>query len=242
MPNYLGIVARQNVLPVISSQRRKLIVRNLIMSPNQNQKKSFFGTDKGRVVAVIVGTGMLIGASFGVQAVAESKPYQHAKLYMTGQTVDSDNSYVQKAHWGKGERKGRKHRGGRGDWAKLTDEQVEKRVTRFVKHVAIEIEATDEQTTKITALLTAAAKNMRPVRGEFRDAGKEMQKLLTSETVDRAAMEKVRAERVAKVDSLSKELMTAMADAAEVLTVEQRKVLAERVKQFRSMRRHWRRG
>ncbi len=202
-------------------------------------KKSFFRSDKGKVTAVIIGTGMLIGASFGVQAVAESKPYQHAKLYMTGQSAENSNSFFQKASWSG--REGRKHRK-RGDWSKMTDEQIEKRVGRFVKHVAIEIEATDEQTTKITTLLTSVAKNMRPVRGEFKDAGKQMQTLLTAETVDRAAMEKVRSERVAKVDSLSKELMTAMADAAEVLTVEQRKVLAERVKQFRSMRRHWRRG
>ena len=214
------------------------------MSPNMNQKKSIISTDKGKLVAVIISTGLLIGASFGVQAVAQSKTFQHAKLLVTEQSTDGSNSHAQKANWSKGERKGAKHRGrgGRGDWSKLTDEQVEKRVTRFVKHVAIEIEATDEQTTKITALLTAAAKTMRPVRNEFRDAGKEMQKLLTSETIDRTAMEKVRSERVAKVDSLSKELMTTMADAAEVLTVEQRKVLAERVKQFRSMRRYWRRG
>jgi len=182
---------------------------------------------------------MLIAASFGVQAVAESKSFQHTKLLVTEQASNYSNPFLHNASWGKKE--GRKHRG-RHDWSKMTDEQIEKRVGRFVKHVAIEIEATDEQSTKITALLTSVAKNMRPVRSEFKDAGKEMQKLLTSETVDRAAMEKVRTERIAKVDSLSKELVAAMADAAEVLSVEQRKVLAERVEQFRSMRRHWRRG
>lgn len=209
------------------------------MSSNPAPKKSFFHTDKGRVTAVIVGTSMLIGASFGVQAVAESKPFQHAKLYMSSQSSEGSNSFYQKASWN--DHKDRKHRR-HGDWSKMTDEQIEKRVGRFVKHVAIEIEATDEQSAKITTLLTTVAKNMRPVRMEFKDAGKQMQTLLTAELVDRTAMEKVRSERIAKVDSLSKELMTAMADAAEVLTVEQRKVLAERVEQFRSMRRHWRRG
>ncbi len=209
------------------------------MSANLPPKKSFFRTDKGRVTAVVIGTSILIGASFGVQAVAESKPFQHAKLYMSGQSAEGSNSFFHKASWSGHE--GRKHRK-RGGWSKLTDEQIEKRVDRFVKHVAIEIEATEEQTTKITTLLTSVAKNMRPVRLEFKEAGEQMKILLTAETVDRTAMEKVRAERVAKVDSLSKELMTAMADAAEVLTVEQRKVLAERVEQFRSMRRHWRRG
>lgn len=209
------------------------------MSANPTPKKPFFRSDKGRITAVIIGTSMLIGASFGVQAVAESKTFQHAKLYLSSQSAEGSNSFFHKASWSGHE--GRRH-GKRGGWSKMTDEQIEKRVSRFVKHVAIEIEATDEQTTKITTLLTSVAKNMRPVRMEFQDAGKQMQTLLTAETVDRAAMEKVRIERLAKVDSVSKELMTAMADAAEVLTVEQRKVLAERVEQLRSMRRHWRRG
>ena len=69
-----------------------------------------------------------------------------------------------------------------------------------------------------------------------------MHKLLTANTIDRAALEKVRAERLAEADRVSKELVNALADVAEVLTPEQRVIVNERLEQFKSMRRHWRRG
>ena len=37
-------------------------------------------TSNKKVGIVIAATAMLIGASFGVQAIADSKPYQHIKL------------------------------------------------------------------------------------------------------------------------------------------------------------------
>ena len=69
-----------------------------------------------------------------------------------------------------------------------------------------------------------------------------MHKLLTASTIDRAALEKVRAERLAEADRVSRELVNALADVAEVLTPEQREIVNERLHQLKSMRRHWRRG
>lgn len=202
---------------------------NQINEPNKNATSSAV-----KLGAIIVATSMLIGASFGVQAVADSKMYQHAKLYLSSPEASESNPFVHEAGWGK--------RRGRADWANLTDAEIEKKVSRAVKHVAIEIDATDEQTARITTLVTAVAKNMKPLRGEFRSAGEELQKLLVSNTIDRTALEAVRAERLAEADRVSKELMTALADVAEILTPEQRKILDERLDQFKSMRGRWHRG
>ncbi len=206
------------------------------MSGSDKNKPGILGTDRRKVIAVIAGTSALIAASFGVQAVADSKPYQHLKLVVT--EGDVSNPFMHKAGWRRG--------GHHGDWAKLSDEQIEKKVSRVVRHAAIEIDANDEQTRKITALLTAVAKDMRPLRDEFRSAGMAMKDLLLADKVDREALEKLRAERIAKADEVSRELLNAAADVADVLTPEQRKAVEKRVEEFRSWRGHkrgrWHRG
>ena len=204
----------------------------------KNNDKVARATKSGAVklTAIVAATTMLIGASFGVQAIAESKIYQHAKLYVSSPAYAEEGAFVEKASWGK-------HRGKhRMRFAEMSDEEIEKRINRAVRHLAIEIDATDEQTAKITALATAFATDVKPLHGDFRAAGEEMHKLLTASTIDRAALEKVRAERLAEADRVSKELVNALADVAEVLTPEQREIVNERLHQFKSMRRHWRRG
>lgn len=198
----------------------------------QTQKKS---ADKKRVIAVATGATLLIAASFGVQAVAESKPFQHAKLYMS-QSETSMNPFTMKASWGKGSWRER------GRFGQMTPEQIEKGITRVVKHVSIEIDATPEQEAKITALVTEVAKDMQPLRNTFRASGKQMHDLLLAPTIDRAAMEKIRAERLAEADAASRKLVNAVADVAEVLTPKQRTVLDERISQFKAMRGRWHRG
>ena len=204
--------------------------------PNQKRNSG----DRGKVIAVIGGATFLIAASFGVQAIAESKTYQHAKLLFSETSVS--NPFVHKAGWG-----GKKHGWGKGGrdhmrFSEMSDAEIEKKITRAVKHVSIEIDATDEQETKITALLTAVAKDMKPLHGQFRAAGKETHDLLLADSIDRAALEKLRVERLAEADRVCKELVTAIADVAEILSAEQRKVLDTRIQQFKSMRGRWHRG
>lgn len=197
-------------------------------------KTSRKNTDRRRLIVVIAGASAMIAATFGVQAIAESRLFQHAKIYAA--ETEMTNPFTQNASWGK-------HRGHRrGDWAKLSDEEIEKRINRIVRHVAVEIDATPEQTVKITSLLTAVAREMKPVHGDFHAAGEKIRDLLTASTIDRAALEKLRAERIADIDARSRQLVTAMADVAEVLTAEQRATLEKRVEEFRSIRRRWHRG
>jgi len=62
--------------------------------------------------------------------------------------------------------------------------------------------------------------------------------LLAAPTIDRAAIEKLRAEQITLADASSKRMTQALADAGEVLNPEQRKKLAERMQKM-GERRGW---
>lgn len=195
------------------------------MSNNETVQKN--KSPRRRIIAIAVGTALVVGGAFSVQAFTGSKTYSHLKLAV------SEDSGFHKAHW-RGHHKVR--------FAEMTDEEINKKVSRLVKHVAIEIDATAEQTDKITALVTAVAKDMKPVSKQMLEAGQQIHEILLSTEVDRAALEKIRLERIAEADRISKNLVNTVADVAEVLSPEQRKVLDERIKEFRSMRKGWHRG
>ncbi len=193
------------------------------MSDNQGTAKTgWFRKGNRKVIALATGIAIAIGGIFGVQALANSNAYGHMKLYA---------GYDGGRHGG--------HHKGFADWS---DADIEAHIERMVKHAAIEIDATQEQQEKITVLATAVAKDLKPVHDRMRAAGKEIHDLLLADTIDRAALERLRAERLAEAERISKNLVSALADVAEVLSPEQRKVLDVRIKQFRSMRRGWHRG
>ncbi len=175
-----------------------------------------------KVIALATGTAIAIGGVFGVQALADSQAYGHMKLYA---------GYIGGGHGGH-------HKG----FADYSDAEIETHIERMVKHVAIEIDATQEQQEKITALVTVVATDLKPVHDRMRATGKEIHDLLLADTIDRTALETLRAERLAEAERISKDLVGTLADVAEVLSPEQRKVLNERINQFRSMRRGWHRG
>lgn len=104
---------------------------------------------------------------------------------------------------------------------------VEARLKRMIGHLAIELDATPEQQQKLQAIVTAAAKDVLPAREKMLAARQQARDLLTQATVDRAALEKLRADQIATADATSKRVLQAVADAAEVLTPDQRKKLAD---------------
>ena len=53
--------------------------------------------------------------------------------------------------------------------------------------------------------------------------------MLTATTIDRTAIEKLRADQIALADSVSKRITQAIGDAGEVLSPEQRRKLADRL-------------
>jgi len=103
---------------------------------------------------------------------------------------------------------------------------VEARADRMIRHLAIEIDATAEQQDKLRAVVRGAVKDLLPVRDKMLAARATARDLLTQQTIDRGAIEKLRADQIAVHDAASKRLVQAVADAAEALTPEQRRKLA----------------
>lgn len=187
-------------------------------------------SNKG-LIAIAAGTVLALSTVAGVQAFTNSKTYAHYQVEANA----GSGPGAMLASW----RGGKHHRGG---WHNLSDEEIESRIERIVKHAGIEIDATPQQQEKITALLTAASKEIKPMRTKMRETRKQVHELMLADTIDRTALERLRAERLSDMDEVSKKLVDTMADVAEVLTAEQRVLLEERIKEFRSFRKGWRRG
>ena len=118
--------------------------------------------------------------------------------------------------------------------------RLEQRLDRMLKHLYVEIDATEEQKQKLEPIAKSAAKDLLPLRQRLREARLQAMDLFTRDQVDRAAFEKLRAEQIELADRASKRLTQALADAAEVLTPLQRKQLAQRMRHLRGRRWHGR--
>ena len=201
------------------------------MSDNQSTPNSSKPRKRNRItIGVVTVTALVVAGAFGVHAFADSRAYEHVRLMAGGK---GDFGGFHQVGW---------RRGHHQPLHEMTEAEIEARVERMVKHVSIEIDATPAQEEKIAALVTAIATDLKPIHGELRAAGEEIRDLLLADSVDRIALEKVRADTVAEADRISKDLINAAADVAEVLTPTQRKLLGERIDEFRAMGKGWRRG
>ncbi len=126
------------------------------------------------------------------------------------------------------------HRGyGRGP---LDPAEVDARLERMLKHLYVEIDATDAQKQQLAPIVKQAAQELLPLRDKIRAARRQAIALLTGDRIDRAAIERLRGDQLQLAEQGSKRLVQAIADAAEVLTPEQRQLLAERLQH---RRRRW---
>jgi Spy/CpxP family protein refolding chaperone len=82
--------------------------------------------------------------------------------------------------------------------------------------------ATPEQKSKIETILHTGFASMAGIHAEMQQAHARLHALITAPTIDRAALEQLRAAEIAQIDQASRKMVKAMADAAEVLTPEQR--------------------
>lgn len=123
---------------------------------------------------------------------------------------------------------GRGFWGGRGGGpGKFDPARAEQRADRMIRHIAVEIDATPDQQQKLRDIAKSAVKDMMPLREKMAATRQQARDLLLGTTVDPAAIEKLRSERMATRDELSKRMTKAFTDAAQVLTPEQRQKLSE---------------
>jgi len=105
--------------------------------------------------------------------------------------------------------------------------RAEERADRMIRHISVEVDATAEQQEKLRGVVKNAVKDMVPMREKLFAARKQARDLLLAQNIDRAAIEKLRAEQLAVADTLSKRFTQALIDAAEVLNPDQRHKLEE---------------
>jgi Spy/CpxP family protein refolding chaperone len=135
------------------------------------------------------------------------------------------------------------HGGGYGGWHRggfmagpLDAAQVDEHLERMLKHLYVEIDATDEQKQKLAPIVKQAAKDLLPLREKMQGARKQAVELLTGDTIDRAAIEAMRAEHLQLAEQASRRVAQALADTVEVLAPAQRKELAGRINRWHGHR------
>lgn len=92
--------------------------------------------------------------------------------------------------------------------------------------------ASDDQKSKVKTIVTTTIDEVRPEREARLAMRDEIIKLIEAPTIDRNAIEALRAKQMAQFEERSKAIAKAVADAAEVLTPDQRKKLAEEMRDF----------
>jgi periplasmic protein CpxP/Spy len=130
---------------------------------------------------------------------------------------------------------GRWHRGGFMG-APLDPARLDEHLDRMLKHLYVEIDATDAQKQQLAPIVKAAAQDLLPLRARFHDARRQAIELLAQPSIDRAALEMLRAEQFNLADQASKRFVQALADVADVLTPAQRKQVAERLGRWHGAR------
>jgi Spy/CpxP family protein refolding chaperone len=116
---------------------------------------------------------------------------------------------------------GRRHGHGPIDPADL-DAHLE----RMLKHLYVEVDATEAQKQQLEPIVKQAAKDLLPMREHLHAGRRDAIALLSQERVDRAALEALRAKQIGLADDASRRLTRAVSEVAEVLTPAQRKELA----------------
>jgi Spy/CpxP family protein refolding chaperone len=104
--------------------------------------------------------------------------------------------------------------------------ELDKHLERMLKHLYVEIDATEAQKQQLDPIVKQAAKDLLPLREQLHAGRREAAELLSQERVDPAALEALRARHIALADEASRRLTRALAEAADVLTPAQRKQLA----------------
>ena len=113
-----------------------------------------------------------------------------------------------------------------------TAADVSAHVDHVLKHLYVEIDATDAQKAQITPMVQQAVSDLLPMHAQLQAAHAQAVQALTQDTVDRGALEAARVAHLQLADQASKRLTQLLGDVDEVLTPAQRTALAAHLKQM----------
>lgn len=108
--------------------------------------------------------------------------------------------------------------------AATASKHIDKMVERIVG------DGTAQQKARLAEIAKSCYADLQGTHAEFAAAHEKVHQLLMQTAIDRVALEQIRVEQIARMDKISKRMLTAVEDAAEVLTPEQRLRFAEHLK------------
>lgn len=111
------------------------------------------------------------------------------------------------------------HGQGHSPWT-MDAAHVDKHIETMVEHILPD--GTAAQKSRATEIAKACFNDVKPIHQQLQEGHEEMTKLLSQPSIDRAALESLRADHMKKMDLMSRRVLAAAMDAAEVLTPEQR--------------------
>lgn len=113
----------------------------------------------------------------------------------------------------------------------ITPANATKHIDKMIGKIAPD--ATAQQKARLADIAKSAFSDLQPAHTQLHDAHKRAHELLMQPVIDRLALEALRAEQVQRVDAISKRLLSAVQDAADILTPEQRVRFAEHMQKRR---------
>jgi len=108
-------------------------------------------------------------------------------------------------------------------------------IDHMLKHLYVEIDATDAQKAKIGPLVHQAATDLFPLHTQLQAAHAQAVQGLTQPTIDRAALETAREAHLQLADQASKRIVQLLGDVGDVLTPAQRNALAAHLGKLHEM-------
>jgi len=107
--------------------------------------------------------------------------------------------------------------------------------SHMLKHLYVEIDATDAQKAQIGPLVQQAVTDLLPLHAQLQAARTQALQGLTQPSVDRAALETARQAHLQLADQASKRFVQLVADVGDVLTPQQRTALADHLKKLHGL-------
>ena len=104
------------------------------------------------------------------------------------------------------------------------DAHIDQMVAQFTEG------ASPDQKARVAAIAKAAVADVRPAHEQLRQGHARAHELLMAPVIDRVALEQLRAAHMQQMDVISRRILAAAEDAADVLTPEQRARLAAHLK------------
>jgi len=112
-------------------------------------------------------------------------------------------------------------------------EAMQEHVQIGVKWALRSVDASEEQQQRVSAILAAGLREATKLKERHRENREAFAAGLAGAAVDRAALEEARKAELALAEEASHVLVKTLADAAEVLTPDQRQALLEHAHRFR---------